>query len=247
MNTRRVANAGFPVGLGYAGILLIVGALLAFDASDASGSEETVNQLTQTALAADADPTRGALQFAQHCAHCHGLKGHGDAKHEIPALAGQRFAYLVRQLANLSGDQRENEAMHRVLLVKDLRDPQSWANIAGYLHDAPARHPAKTGDGTRLALGEGIFHQQCASCHHDDAGGDDDGFVPSLRNQHYSYLMKQIGRLSEYDRHNVPENLVRFLASFDRDEISAVADYLSRLRGPGRERRTKRNSGAVID
>ncbi len=247
MNMRHAANGGLPIGLGFSRILLIVGALLAFDACDAFGSEETVDQLTQTALALDVDPARGALQFAQHCGHCHGPKGRGDANHEIPALAGQRFAYLVRQLANLSGNQRENESMHRVMSARDLRDPQSWADIAAYLHDAPARYPAKTGDGTKLSLGEGIFHQQCASCHHDDAGGDDNGFVPSLRNQNYSYLVKQLGRLSEYDRHNVAENLVRFLGSFDRDEVSAVADYLSRLRGPGRERKTKRNSGAVIE
>jgi cytochrome c553 len=247
MSIRRDDNKGSCGGVGYAGIVMIIGALLAFEARDAFASEESVDQLTHTALALDADGGRGALQFTQYCVRCHGSKGYGDSNHEIPALAGQRFAYLVRQLANLSEGQRESDTAHRVLSTEALRDPQSWADIAAYLHDAPARYHAKTGDGTKLALGEGIFHLQCASCHHDDAGGDDDGFVPSLRNQHYSYLVKQLGRLSEYDRHNVPENLVRFLRSFDSDEVSAVADYLSRLRGPGRERRTNSNSGAVIE
>jgi len=69
------------------------------------------------------------------------------------------------------------------------------------------------------------------------AGGvpreDADGFVPSLRNQHYQYLVNQLHKLGEGYRHNVDENLVRILGSFDDEDIRATAGYLSRLRGPG--------------
>lgn len=43
---------------------------------------------------------------------------------------------------------------------------------------------------TQIADGEGyrlaIFREECATCHEEDACGDDEGFVPSLCNQTYS-------------------------------------------------------------
>jgi cytochrome c553 len=235
------------LGARSAGMLWSVMALLALDTPYVFASEESVDQQTQTALALDAHPGRGAVQFGEHCARCHGATGHGDANLETPALAGQRFAYLVRQLANFSADERESAVMHRVISQENLRDPQTWVDIAAYLNSIPVLRHAESGDGTRLALGHIIFHEQCASCHRTDARGDDDGFVPSLRNQHYFYLVNQMNRLADGDRHNVDENLVRFLRSFDADEIGAVADYLSRLPGLAMDRKTMRANGVVVD
>lgn len=203
--------------------------------------------MTQSALAMDAHPTKGALEFRQYCARCHGAKGHGDSTRAIPSLAGQRFAYLVRQMANLSGDQREATVMHRALSTPTLREPQTWVDIAAHLNGAPALRRAQTGDGIQLGLGGMIFREQCASCHLGDARGDDDGYVPSLRNQQYSYLVIQINGLASGKRHNVDENLARFLRSLDADEVRAVADYLSRLRGPAHDRKTMRGNGVVVD
>jgi cytochrome c553 len=196
----------------------------------ARASEETVDRLTETALAAKADPKRGHAQFDHYCAQCHGPGGRADANHRIPVLAGQRSAYLVRQLASLSGEQRESVNMHRGLSAAELRAPQTWADVAAYLNGAPPPAQPQTGDGRDLGLGEATFHVECASCHYDDARGDDDGLVPSLRNQHYTYLLSQIRRLSQLHRHNVDENIARLLRSLKPDEASAVADYLSRLR-----------------
>jgi hypothetical protein len=54
-------------------------------------------------------------------------------------------------------------------------------------------------------------------------------------------------KLGEGHRHNVDENLVRFLRSFDDQDMSATADYLSRLRGPGATHKTMRTDGVVVD
>ena len=94
-----------------------------------------------------------------------------------------------------------------------------------------------------MELGEAIFHEQCASCHEEDARGDDDGFIPSLRDQHYSYLVRQMRSLAASHRLNVDADLVRFLDSFETDERTSVADYLSRLRGPVRDRAKLRDDG----
>jgi len=216
-------------------------------AIEVMASEESVDQRTKLALGLDVHPAQGASIFKQHCATCHGPEGHGDPARTIPALAGQRFDYLVRQLANFSGGERESITMHRQMEQAAAQEPQSWADIAGYLNRLPSTYETQHGDGKDLALGGAIFHEQCASCHRPDAHGDEDGFVPSLRHQHYDYLVRQLHRLAQGDRHNVDENLVRFLRSFDEQEIQAVADYLSRLRGPGGNKKSMRADGTVVD
>ena len=196
-------------------------------------AQDSADRATRSALALTAHRARGAAEFGRLCSRCHGARGQGDAVRVIPELAGQRVSYLVRQLANFHAGERESVRMHLVVSQAELRSPQDWADIAAYLSAAEPPPATQTGSGADVALGRGIFHEQCASCHRSDARGDDDGFVPSLRNQHYSYLVKQMRRLAVGERHNVDENLVRFLRSFDARDVAAVADYLSRLHGPG--------------
>jgi cbb3-type cytochrome c oxidase subunit III len=234
------------------GVLIAIMALLGLADVDARAvdfraSEAAVDRATQAALSLDAHPDRGASQFAHYCARCHGSQAQGDAGRAIPALAAQRFAYLVRQLANFAGGERESDTMHRVVSQKELQLPQSWVDIAAYLNRARLSVRRQTGDGTRLTVGRGIFQSQCATCHRDDAHGDVDGFVPSLRNQHYAYLVNQLHQLAEGYRHNADESLVRFLGSFDDEDLRATADYLSRLRGPGAVHKVMRSDGIVVD
>lgn len=180
----------------WTGVLLVIAAFCALECTGAGASEESVDRATQTALSLDAHPARGAAQFDLYCVRCHGSQAQGDAGTGIPALARQRFAYLVRQLANFAGGERDSGAMHAVVSRKELREPQTWVDIAAYLNRVPLSNRVQTGDGTRLALGRGIFHEQCATCHKGDAHGDEDGFVPSLRNQHYHYLVNQLHNLA---------------------------------------------------
>jgi len=213
-------------------VVLTVFAVLFVPRSSDAAPEEGVDQLTRTALSLDRHPDRGAVLFSRSCARCHGLQGHGDAAQAIPALAGQRFTYLVRQLADFADAERDGADKHRIVARGELRNPQAWADIAAYLSGVPVVQFAGAGDDSQAELGRAIFREQCATCHHGDARGDDDGFVPSLRNQHYSYLAAQLHELAEGRRHNVDENLMRFLRSFDDQDIDATAVYLSRLQDP---------------
>ena len=124
---------------------------------------------------------------------------------------------------------------------------QSWADIAAYLSRMPSNPAAESGDGSHLALGRGIFHEQCSSCHQADAGGDQDGLVPALKGQHYSYLVGQLHQLAADRRHNVDEELQRFLHTFDAQEIEGVPDYLSRQHTPGKSHQVMREDGTVVD
>jgi hypothetical protein len=51
--------------------------------------------------------------------------------------------------------------------------------------------------------------------------------------------------LAASHRLNVDQDLVRFIDSLDTDEMTAVADYLSRLRGPVRDRAKLRDDGKL--
>jgi cytochrome c553 len=211
------------------------------------GAPTRVDQLVRTAMQLDPNASHGAVLYLQNCARCHGQGAVGDARNVIPALAGQREAYLIKQLADFTELERESHEMHAVVARAALNEPQAWADVASYLGQLPPAQFPETADGEGVELGEAIFHEQCASCHEEDARGDDDGFMPSLRDQHYSYLVRQMRSLAASHRLNVDADLVRFIDSLDTEEITAVADYLSRLRGPVRDRAKLRDDGKLRD
>ena len=224
-------------------VAIAVAALLCVATAFASPSR--VDQLVRSALQLDPNASHGAALYLQNCARCHAQGAIGDARNVIPALAGQREAYLIKQLADFTELERESQEMHAVVSRSALNEPQAWADVAAYLSQLPAARFPETADGEGVELGEAIFQEQCASCHEEDGRGDDDGFVPSLRDQHYSYLVRQTRGLAASHRLNVDADLVRFIDSLDTDEITAVADYLSRLRGPVRDRAKLRDDGEL--
>jgi cytochrome c553 len=244
---RAVAAAGIRRLTGRFGLLWLLLAAISTPLTDSSASTARVDELVRTTLQLDANATRGARLYAKHCAGCHGDKALGNAAGVIPTLAGQRRAYVIKQFADFTELERESRDMHNVLSRKPLAEPQLWADVSLFLNGLPAARSPETGDGSGVELGEAIFHEQCASCHEEDARGDDDGFVPSLRDQHYSYLLRQMRGLAAAHRLNVDADLVRFIDSLDTDELTAVADFVSRLRGPTRDRLKMRDDGTVSD
>jgi cytochrome c553 len=222
-----------------------IGALSLTGASYAAS--ERVDELIQAALQLDVDAERGGRIYREHCASCHGQKGHGDPQGNVPALAGQRQAYVIKQLADFSELERDSPTMHGVVSRADLSDPQVWADVASYVNSlAPIARP-QLGDGRYVELGEAIFREQCSSCHEADARGDDDGFVPSLRNQHYAYLLNEMRTIARWHSRNLDDDLERFLDSLDEDEMIGLADYLSRQHGPTKDRLRMRDDGSVGD
>lgn len=229
----------------FCGVRMFAYAIALLPIGIAAASPTRVDQQVRAALQLEANVKRGGNLYAAHCASCHGPQALGDAKNVVPALAGQRQAYLIKQLADFTELERESTDMHRVASRTAVAHPQAWADLAGYLSELPAVRVPETGDGDGVELGEAIFQEQCASCHEEDARGDDDGFVPALRDQHYGYLVRAMRGLGASHRLNVDDDLVRFLDSFDTDEITAVADYLSRLRGPTRDRAKLNDDGTL--
>jgi len=213
----------------------------------ALATPESVDQLIQTALMLDAHPKNGGVAYNDNCASCHGPNGEGNWRRNIPTLAGQRLAYLVKQLADFSQADRDSETMHRVITVKSLDNQQRWMDLAAFINSLPPAQTLQIGSGSNISLGEAIFREQCSSCHEEDARGDDDGFVPALRNQHYGYLVKQKHGFINGHRRNIDRDLDLFLYSFKEDEIQATSDYLSRLKGSTKDRTQMRSNGVATN
>jgi cytochrome c553 len=226
-------------------IIIVAASLLG--AAPVLAAADRLDELLHNALQLDVHPARGGEVFTKHCVSCHGREAHGDPTRNIPALAGQRQAYLVKQLADFSELEREGRDMHRVVAQAALAKPQVWADVSAWLNAQPPIAKPQRGDGRYVSLGEAIFREQCASCHEEDARGDDDGFVPSLRNQHYSYLVSEMRMMGRWHTRSVDEELSRFLDSLDQDELTGLADYLSRQHGPTRDRLRMRDDGVVVD
>jgi cytochrome c553 len=220
---------------------------LALSPTQSRADPQKVDELVRQTLQLDPDAEHGGKVYASYCARCHGSFAVGSAIPVIPSLAGQRRAYLVKQLADFAELERNSKDMHAVVTKPELSEPQVWADVSAYLNALPPLSSPQTGAEGDVELGEAIFQQHCSSCHEEDARGDDDGFVPSLRDQHYSYLMQQMRGIASWHRLNVDEDLVRFLDSLDGIEQAAVAAYLSRLHTPTRDRTKMRDDGTVND
>jgi len=206
---------------------------------------EKAEELVGTALDLDAHVDQGRVLYLAQCAPCHGDNAQGDAGKSIPSLAGQRRSYLVKQFADFSQHDRTATEMHAVVARPAVSEPQAWADLASYLNGLPPLPVSQVGSGELTSLGEASYRQWCSSCHEEDARGDDEGFVPSLRNQHYSYLLGEIRGIAEDHRRNVEPDLIRFLASLDAKEMQGLADYLSRKGGPVRDRARLLNDGTI--
>jgi cytochrome c553 len=225
-----------------AALIALAGAHVAVRAA-----EERVEELIRATMQLEPKLERGEKLYREQCAACHGLAAFGDTRRFIPSLAGQRRAYIVKQLADFTEHDRIATQMHSVVVRAEVREPQAWIDLAAHLNGLPAMQKGETGNGEHLSLGEASYEQWCVSCHEEDGRGDDDGFVPSLRNQHYSYLLGEARNMAAGHRFNVEGDLRRFLESVKSDEAEGIADYLSRMRGPVRDRLKMHDDGTVGD
>jgi cytochrome c553 len=176
------------------------------------------------------DLDRGAELF-RTCLVCHGPDGNGTPDGNVPRIAGQHAAVLAQQLVDFRYGRRWDPRMEHFADRHHLPDAQAVANISAYLQQLPRSGAVGAGDGKQLALGAGLYAQQCRVCHGSAGEGDAQRLTPQLAGQHYEYLRRQIYDAVDGRRHNFSAAHIRLLASLQHDDIAAVCDYLSRFGG----------------
>lgn len=207
----------------------LAAAALAFWVGSAAGQTRRGMEIIDRTLALMPQASAGAALYREACASCHGSGAQGNAAQIVPALAGQLQHYLIKQLADFAEGDRASADMHRVMAAKRLTSLQSIRNVAAYLSELPPVGRPELGDGKQLAVGRRVYERLCIECHGRNAQGDARYAVPSLRRQHYSYLLSQIRTLAVGHRYSVDIGVVNALERLSYDELTAVADYLARL------------------
>ena len=200
----------------------------------------------QAALSAGPRPGHGKRVY-EHCATCHGRDAGGSTDGTVPALASQHFRYLVKQIVEFRQDERFIGPVHDQAMREITDQPQTIADVAGYLAELPPASTPQTGPGKAVTRGADLFRAACQSCHRDSALGSDELGIPSLRGQHYPYLLQQITDIGRGHRFNAPSDLILLLKDMPREDAEAIADYLSRLSleesVPAGETRTSQSTG----
>jgi cytochrome c553 len=183
--------------------------------------------------------SKGAVDAKiSYCKDCHGLSAQGyHGFYPIPRLAGQQPAYLENQLRAFVERRRPNPIMSNVAHVLK---PTMMAALAAKFRSlnpkpvggAPKRH---------LAAGRHIFQNgvpdmniaACAACHGPDASGHEQ--IPRLAGQLYPYIIKELSNWSK-ERGQIPGRpdtsaiMGPVAHSLNRQQVEAVAEYLSSLR-----------------
>ncbi|BAU46732.1 cytochrome C [Sulfurifustis variabilis] len=73
------------------------------------------------------DLERGRRLYERDCASCHGKDGAGDAARFYPALAGQHYRFLLRELHDIRDGKRRNANPEMVQVVKPYTEPEMEA------------------------------------------------------------------------------------------------------------------------
>ena len=174
------------------------------------------------------DPARGRELFPT-CAGCHGMDGAGAADGSVPAIAGQYYAVILKQLVDFRDNQRWNQRMEKVLYQRHLIDTADFADIAGYVSGLPRQASRNIGDGSALNAGTDAYFRDCAGCHGAVGQGSAEHVTPRLGGQHYAYLVRQIHLAGDFRRPNMTAVHGRTVRRLSAAEIDGMADYLSRL------------------
>ncbi|HSC07605.1 MAG TPA: c-type cytochrome [Steroidobacteraceae bacterium] len=173
----------------------------------------------------------GKSLYRAHCAECHGAESWGTVRDgRTPALAGQHYQYLVKQIADLRrAAPRQDRGAFHLPTLQVLRSEQAIADVSAYLSGLTPNPRPRVGPGDHIQLGGDTYDWLCRDCHYDSGEGDAIFFTPRISAQHYEYLRQQLEDFAAGHRFNVPPELLGFAVALRSEERAALADYISRL------------------
>lgn len=189
---------------------------------------EPRNEL-QSALKLKPSETRGRVLY-ETCAACHQADGRGDADNAVPAIAGQRYGVILKQLADFRDNERWDERMNAFTDKHHLANAQALADVAHYISRLPPVATTDLGPGDAIDTGKLFYTNACAQCH--GAGGEGNAKLryPRLAGQHYRYLNRQMIMMARGGRTNVSWDHGEVLGTLTERQRNGIADYLSRMK-----------------
>lgn len=188
----------------------------------------------EQALAESGDAATGKAAF-EVCAACHLPSAFGRQDGTYPKLAGQHATVLIKQIADIRADARENRTMHEFAL--ELKDARDIANVAAYIETLcipPENGRYLRNDvEKRVAEGRQLFERDCADCHAPRGQGNKAKGYPVLAGQHYRYLLRQMSDIRDGYRSNADPDMVSTIKRHPNAALESMAAYLASLATPG--------------
>lgn len=176
------------------------------------------------------DAGRGRKAF-EECAGCHRKDASGRANNATPRLSSQHASVLLKQMMDIRSGKRLNPPMKEYVVDPALK-LQDFSDIAAYLQALPVAGRIEPGPGSGVARGKELFARDCSGCHGEQAEGRPELFHPMLANQHYNYLLRELGMIRDGSRGNSNPTMARLVQTYSADDLKAVADYVSQLPPP---------------
>jgi len=92
------------------------------DIADVAGYASEIETLPEASVGVGSGEflARGTEVYKRSCVSCHGTTGNGSARQQIPRVAGQNYAYLVRQIHDGIEGRRPNFSASHIRLLKEL-------------------------------------------------------------------------------------------------------------------------------
>ena len=171
------------------------------------------------------------------CAACHSLDGI-SAMPRFPKLAGQRAAYIEKQVRDFREGRRTNDGGQMGASASDI-DDGFLAKTAAYFAslppppaDASLQDASSQTDGAKWRRGAALFQDgdtaagipPCRTCHDNVAAAEPPG--PFLTSQHAPYLAKQLRDWRAGARANSAE-MPMIAAKLSDQDIDGLAAFLA--------------------
>lgn len=170
------------------------------------------------------------------CGLCHGLNGI-SATSKFPKLAGQKKAYIEKQLKDFLAGNRSNDGGQMASIVTEI-PPEKFKDVATYFSGLEPPPPADENEAAlsddekahaRRLVEDGRPEKgipACASCHLETNSALP--YAPRLTAQHRNYLQKQLNDFREKNRDNdTTGTMQKIAAALDKSEITILAAYLA--------------------
>ena len=172
------------------------------------------------------------LDVYEVCSACHLPEGWGTEDGTFPMLAGQHRKVLIKQLADIRSGNRDNPTMYPFALPESIGDAQALADVTEYIQGLKMNPENGVGPGTDLVKGKKLYDDNCVRCHGEKGEGNADKFYPRIQAQHYKYMVRQFEWIRDGKRRNANPDMVEQIKNFTDKDMSAVIDYVSRIKPP---------------
>lgn len=122
--------------------------------SDLARYIESLKLTTATGKGDGNELEYGEQLYRQYCTECHGDQGEGDYDRAYPAIHGQHYLYLLRQLIWLQNGKRRNGNKEMVEIIQRFGDREFKA-----MSDYISRMPPVQGKRSQIGWGDRRLHE----------------------------------------------------------------------------------------